>query len=114
MKPEEMPPPDTLIESEGGGLTCAMFFYASEACSVRNIVAENGFDYSMRTMEHDLGDEHPLNIAYADGAEAPLAEWQPQAPEGWKLVAKNDSEDGPVAIFVRPRQPAQIVEPVEP
>jgi hypothetical protein len=65
-----------------------------------------GFESEMVLMEDDLDREDPFSVAYFEGGEADITDWNPSAPQGdgWKLVGKWDSEDGPVALFVRPIQ----------
>jgi hypothetical protein len=103
IKSAEMPAPDTVVEYNHGMSAPAMFHYATEGCNVTHIARDQGFEISFRTMECDLDPSSPLHKVYENGdLEEVLNSWKPAVPEGWKLAGKNDSEDGPVAILLRP------------
>lgn len=72
-----------------------------EGDDVRALCLALGFDAKSVAMEDDnpaLADEWA-----AEDMTAPTR-WNPTPPtgDGWQLVAKYDTEDGPAAMFVRP------------
>jgi len=73
-----------------------------ESDDVRALCKSIGFDVAVVDME---GDNELLSDAWHEDEDltAP-ARWTPTPPngEGWSLVAKYDTEDGPYAMFVRP------------
>lgn len=103
-RPEDMPPPDRVIHYNDGMSAPAMFHYSTEGCDARAIAREAGFEIAFVTMEREFGDDHPLMKAYVDDGEmsSVLNLWNPVVPDGWKLGGKTDSEDGPVALLLRP------------
>lgn len=104
IQPSDLPPPDTIIDYGDGQFGPLMLHYAIEGQDIRQIMSDAGFDSVFLSMEHDLGgdDDHPLIKSYFDdGASDVCVHWQPKTVEGWKLVGKHDTEDGPIAIFVR-------------
>lgn len=65
-----------------------------------------GFRFCQITLESD--DPDLLQRYYED----PLAltRWNPEPPSsGWRLVGLYDTDDNPVAIFIRPRQEADTL-----
>jgi len=98
----DMPAPDTIVKSKNGDIA-AMFFYAAAEQDLGEIAAEHGFNTRVTTMESDCEN---LQERWEDGAgdmAALMDEWQPVTPEGWTFGAKLDTEDGPIAIFIRRR-----------
>ena len=95
--PEKLPPPDEM----------GFFFHPDipgedEDDDVHTMCLELGFDAKAVAMEDDA----PALIDEwfeAEDMTAP-ARWTPTPPkgDGWKLVAKYDTEDGPAAMFVTP------------
>lgn len=110
MSPDQLPPPDTLIEYRDGVVGALMFHYATELDDLKLIAQNQGFDVAIMEMRDDLGDTHELVLAYDNGASADdvLPKWIPEPRVGWCLAAKHDTEDGPVAIFVRRKQQAIV------
>ena len=96
-EPEKLPAPDEM----------GFFFHPDipgedESDDVRALCLALGFDAAGVAMEDDapaLSDEW----AEAEDMTAPTR-WTPTPPngDGWTLVAKYDTEDGPAAMFVRP------------
>lgn len=99
LKPEDLPPPEALIDLGQHGCLALMFHYADENAKASNIAHENGFDIAYMDLENDATAEALLD-RYADG-ENVLSEWHPPTPAGWFLGGKIDGEDGPFAIFLR-------------
>lgn len=90
--PERLPPPDEY----------GFFVHPDLPCDDEDEDV-GGFDIAFVGMEYDapgLADE------YVDDEDmtAPTR-WTPTPPkgDGWMLAAKYDTEDGPYALFVRPR-----------
>lgn len=100
MKPEELPPPETLIEYEDGSCAALMFHYASEGDNVRAIAFDHDFEVRLLAMEDDPAAED-LQEQYEAGAHDICKRWTPPVPDGWLLGAKTDSENGPTAWFIR-------------
>ena len=65
---------------------------------------------------HDvLDDDHPLRSEYYHGAMDVVQRWVPPMPrDGWKLAGKNDSEDGPIAYYIRKIEPIELPVGVHP
>lgn len=63
-------------------------------------LARSGFVLAARPVE---GDEPALADAYDEGDEHAMARWEPTPPvgDGWRLAAVYDTENGPIAVFVR-------------
>lgn len=105
MKSTEMPTPDAVIEYPNGHTGLAMFHYGMPEDTDAGVVArENGFDSKFVTMEDD---NEELYKQYTDDRadhDALLTAWKPEVPEGWTLAETYDTEDGPVAMFVRKHQ----------
>jgi hypothetical protein len=95
----EMPAPDTIVNCKNRGPIAAMFFYAAGEQDLGEIASEHGFEMRVVTME-DTDDE--LSERWANGDDKALSEWNPPATEGWALAAKIDTEDGPIAIYIKP------------
>lgn len=94
-----MPAPDALVADERGNVMAAMFYYApGEYCA--EVAEQCGFECKTLRMDIDLGEDHPLWKRYADG-ENVVKEWEPAIPPGWTFGDKSDTEDGPMAIFIR-------------
>lgn len=99
-----IPPPDAIVRYPDGSFGPIMFHYASEGCTAKDIARENGFDCRCLEMQDDLADDDPLYIDYFEkGASDVVRRWKPPEIEGWRLVGKHDSEDGPVAFYIRKR-----------
>lgn len=64
--------------------------------------AEAGLETAQVEMESDVDDEHPAYKEW-DSNGVGCALWEPSQPpgEGWRLIAIYDSEDSPVALYVR-------------
>lgn len=96
LTPDAMPHPAALIDYGEGGIMAAMFHYASEGCSTTEIAAENGYDIQFL----ELPEDDPLWKEHEEG-NGVVNKWRPDPPEGWVLGGVVDSEDGPVAIFLK-------------
>ena len=103
----QMPPPDAVVEYGNGWIGPAMLHYATDDGDPVAIARDAGFDCLFLSMEEDLGPEYPYVVAYLDGCDHLLAAWEPsEQGDGWRLVGKGDSEEGPIAMFVRPIEEA--------
>ena len=96
----EMPAPDTIVNCKNGGPIAAMFFYAAAEQDLGEIASEQGFETRTITMEDDADLEFSERWFNGDGST--IEEWTPTPQEGWTLAAKLDTEDGPIAIFIKP------------
>lgn len=101
MKADEMPAPETLVDYGHGMCGAAMFHYGAEGDSVVAIAGDNGFDVRLLRMHDELGEEHTLVQVYDEGDPEVIGRWQPIVPEGWQLGGKWDTDDGPVAVFIK-------------
>lgn len=101
MEVVDMPAPDALAKDENGNVCAAMFYYAAGDTDLEEIAIEHGFECRIVTMEGDLGEDHELCIDYINGSDEAVDKWTPTVPDGWSFGIKMDTEDGPVAIFVR-------------
>ncbi len=100
----EMPAPETLVAYHDGVVGAAMFHYAAEGSDHAAIAREHSFEHRELWLEHDAEADEALTKAYEDGASDICARWHPSVPEGWLLGAKHDTEDGPIAVFIRKRE----------
>lgn len=74
-----------------------------EGDDVKSLCLAMGFDAAAVDMDSDAPE---LSDAwYEDEDMAAPTRWTPTPPagDGWILVAKYDTEDGPCAMFVKPR-----------
>lgn len=106
--PQTMPAPDQTVLRKDGTETVAMFFYAPSEHPLDEIAAEYGFDSTFLGMEDDpeaddaLYDEWDKATNTADGKPNDVIRtWHPTLGDGWKLAEKYDTEDGPIACFIR-------------
>lgn len=100
-----MPAPDTLVDYGEGSFGPAMFHYATEGCSAKNIAAENGFEITNLMLEDTAEEGSPAALAVENGepSSVMLPLWTPpDLGDGWKLSGRFDSDDGPVALYLRP------------
>lgn len=97
----DMPAPDTVVNCKNGGPIAAMFFYAAAEQDLGEIASEHGFETRTVTLEEE-GPDDVLSERWFNGDERALEEWTPSPQEGWTLAAKLDTEDGPIAIFIKP------------
>ena len=80
-----------------------MFHFAGECCNFRQIAEQNGFMLKVVAMADALDAENPLVIEYYEsGSVEVVGKWQPSKLTGWDLVGKDNTEDGPVAYYIRP------------
>jgi hypothetical protein len=102
-----MPAPDALVKNENGHVCAAMFYYAPTEFDLGQIANEHGFDCTSLHMEADLDEDHPLVRRYNDEGDGNVVnEWEPKIPEGWTFGDKFDTEDGPIALFIKPLKQA--------
>jgi hypothetical protein len=98
------PPPDAIVRYADGSFGPLMFHYLSEGCKTKDVAAENGFDIQWVEMEDVLPEDDPLYIDYFEkGASDVVRRWVPPTIDGWRLVGLFDTEDGPTAIYIKPR-----------
>lgn len=94
-----MPDPDALVSDGHGNIMAAMFYFAPGEY-YGEVADLCGFECKTIRMEDDIGEDDPLWMRYCDGTDV-CNEWEPTIPEGWTFGDKSDTEDGPVAIFIR-------------
>lgn len=105
--PARLPEPDSL-----GFFTHPDVPGEEEDGDVAAMLCEMGFEFSTVGFDMDA-DENDADAWFSDPtaneAKAIMARWRPTNPlgDGWILVAKFDTDDGPCALFVRPKQPAK-------
>jgi hypothetical protein len=99
----EMPKPDALVSDEGGNIIAAMFYFAPGEY-YGEIAEMCGFECKSLRMEDDVSDDDPLWKRYLADEDV-TGEWEPTIPAGWTFGDKSDTENGPVAIFIRPAPP---------
>lgn len=98
----KMPEPDTPIEYPSGEIGMAMFHYAAEGQRYDHIADEHGFECQFRELDGDDSDgAEQLWEEYGKGAHDIPGRWHPKVPDEWALAAKYDTEDGPIAMFIR-------------
>ena len=110
LSPEQMPAPDILVGYHGGQIMPAMFHFALEGDDLPRIAREHDFEVSFAALLGELPTEdenEALEAAYEKDSSKVLADWQPQVPDGWRFGGKWHDEDGPIACFLRKREPAQ-------
>jgi len=103
LHPSQLQAPDEVIDYGCGVIGPVMLHWAAEGQDVEAIIREAGFESHFLSLDEDDANEQ-LHIDYSEyGDIGVLEKWQPTSPgEGWKLVGKNDTDDGPCALFVRP------------
>jgi hypothetical protein len=109
LSPAELPAPETLIDYGDGAVGAAMFHYTSEGDDMVAIAHDNGFDIAFLSLEDD-GDSEALYERSLEGANV-LAEWYPTVPPDWFLGGKWEADDGPIAVFLRPRDSGTTIQP---
>ncbi len=99
-----MPKPTDLIDTADGGCIAAMFFYIEEdtpLVTAQYIAVGHGFDVAYVELTEARDPE--LAERYEDG-ENILSDWSPASPvPGCLFAGKWDTENGPVSIWLRPR-----------
>jgi hypothetical protein len=79
-----------------------------ESIDVRNFLSAFGLECDIAWMESQVEENHPAWIAYQKGEGC--AGWNPSFRDGWALISIHETEDGPVALYVR-AAPAQQGDP---
>lgn len=100
----DMPAPDLIVRYDDGTFAPAMFHYLHEGVDIRAIAREHNFELKHAFMEDVLDEDDPLALRYeADSGDASIIrDWSPPEFEGWRIVGKYESEDGPIAIYLCP------------
>jgi len=105
MKSTDMPSPDTVLEYPNGNIGLAMFYYEMpEDTDAEAVARENGFESEFVYLENDEREEAvKLFEEYENGSDGQVISnrWNPEVPDGWTFAGANDTEDGPIAMFVR-------------
>lgn len=100
---EKIPDPDAKVDYGNGEFGPMMFYYLPDGYDLKHVAATHGFDLKALSMNQALDHDDPLVLEYEDGSSWVVREWTPPAIEGWDLCAKHDTEDGPVALYIRKR-----------
>jgi hypothetical protein len=110
IKNEDMPKPDARVRYADNMFGPAMFHYLPENADPRLTAKEQGFDMCLSLMADEIEDEDPLFKLYFEDGECAkvFAAWRPKAREGWKIAGCHDTEDGPMAVFLRPTATAAL------
>ena len=103
MHGERIPDPDARVMYPNGAFGPMMFHYLAEGCNLKHVAAENGFEIKFLDMNDELPDDDPLVTEYEDGSSDVVGKWDPPTIDGWELAAKYDTENGPVAAYLRKR-----------
>lgn len=96
-EPERLPEPDEMGFFEHPDIPDV-----EEELSILPPLKKLGFEAAFIGMDDDAPEEL-VDAWYAEEMSAP-SRWTPTKPDGdgWVLVAKYDTENGPYAMFVRP------------
>lgn len=100
----DLPAADAVIDYGEAGFGPVFLHWMPDGGDIGRACSEQGFECHMAPMEFDLEPEHPLFVSYFEQGETrALREWEPDPPtgDGWKLVGLRDTEEGPVALFIR-------------
>ncbi len=100
-----IPALDKVVKYSDGMYGPVLFHYAREGADLKSFARAAGFDLAFVLMQEDEPDGPRLIERYNSGRhfERMMLVWRPTAPgPEWKLVGQSDSDDGPVAIFMRP------------
>ena len=110
LKPDQLPAPTTLIEYHDGAFGALMFHYATDGENLKALADQQGFELHSLLLDDDDREEvaalrSRFNANFDDQTahvETLVADWSPPERGGFALVAKWDTEDGPIALYVRP------------
>lgn len=102
---DHFPAPNRMISTPDGGCVMEMIRHLDEGADgydLRMVAVAHGFE-AASSYFRDINDNEDLSDRYEDGDETVVGDWHPLAPaDGYILAAKFDTEDGPVAWFIRP------------
>ena len=104
---DDLPAPDDVIKYKNGQTGLVMFHFMAEGCNYQSIANHHGFDVKFRNMEDcDSPAAEALLIEYEAGVSSfdIASRWKPSVPEGWVLAEIYDSEEGMLALFIKPMQ----------
>lgn len=107
---KKMPAPDAKVNYAKGMFGPAMFHYLPEYADPRETAKEHGFEMKAILMADSLDESSPLFDLYFEKGEVEqvFTVWRPKAPDdSWKLAGCHDTDDGAVAIFLRPTKSAE-------
>jgi hypothetical protein len=102
LTPDQLPPPDTLYQYPDGSVVALMFHFMTEATDFALVAQAQGFDIATMRLDDD-GAAAGLATEYEAGSADVIGKWQPRR-DGYSLAAKFDTDDGPMAVFIKPRQ----------
>lgn len=106
VQPETLPSPLAPVATPDGGFVPLCWWSMGEDSlwlDAKRVAASHDLYVTQRAMLDALDDDHPLALRQLDG-QCVVAEWQPEppGPEWTMLLAKVDTEEGPVAAWARP------------
>jgi hypothetical protein len=78
-------------------------FDEGEACF--KYIQKLGYEHACIQLEYDASDE--ISARYFESGNPNCSDWEPSKPEGegWMLAWITDTEDGPVAVYLRLAKP---------
>lgn len=98
-----LPPATQLVALPDNMVEPLMFRFSLESDDPAAIAREHGFEVKWRELE---GQDEALYAEYLEDAGndigAIMARWQPEVPEGFAFGGKWDTDDGPIALFLKP------------
>lgn len=106
VQPETLPSPLAPVGTSDGGFVPLCWWTMGEDSlwlDAKRVTASQGLYVTQRAMLDELDEDHPLALRQLDGQNV-IADWQPAppGPEWTMLLAKVDTEEGPVAAWARP------------
>lgn len=102
--------PRAIVRDQDGMLSHPAIPYLDEDVNYETFFAAFGIDAAFIHMENDVdGDTYDQ---YFESNSANCSMWTPSTPagDGWILLEIYDTEDGPVALFVREKKPESMRE----
>ncbi|KUZ35246.1 hypothetical protein [Burkholderia territorii] len=102
--------PRAIVRDKDGMLSHPAVPYLDEDVNYETFFAAFGIESAFVHMENDVdGDTYDL---YFESNSPDCSMWTPSAPagDGWLLLEIYDTEDGPVALFVREKKPESMRE----
>lgn len=103
---DQIPAADTLVEYQDGSVMPLMFHFATESEDLTAVLDEQGFEHFTLPLEQDEAASaiwQQIEDDITVDSDVILRQWTPPAVEGWRLVGKRDTEDGPIAWYIRPK-----------
>lgn len=66
---------------------------------------ENNLEHQVVYCCNDIDDFHPQWFSYFEEGDTNISAWEPTKPngDGWFIAGIEDNEDGPICMWVRPK-----------